>query len=105
LELPSATSIGNGAINGSRVASVKLPVIQSLAGGSLNGDCLSDVYLGYNGVVAVTDGPFAGDGENTITIHVPANQLSSYQADASWTALIASYAEDGVTLTIVGDYE
>lgn len=104
LELPSATSIGNSAFLGSRVASVKLPVIQSLDGGSLNGDYLSDAYLGYDGVVSFDGSPFAGDGENTITVHVPADQLANYQADTSWTALIASLAEDGVTLTIVGDY-
>ena len=69
---------------------------------------ITDLYFGYNGVVG--NGPlmsgriFNGKSSGTVNIHVPADQLANYQADSTWTGIIAAEAAAGVTVNLVGDY-
>lgn len=68
------------------------------------------LYFGYDGVVGADGMLFGGrifDGKSsgTVDIHVPADQLSAYQANTKWTEIISAEAAAGVTVNLVGDYE
>lgn len=65
------------------------------------------LYFGYAGVVGGTligGRIFNGKSSGTVDIHVPADQLSAYQADSTWTDIISAEASAGVTVNLVGDY-
>lgn len=96
-------------------SAVRLPVLQSFSTYVfLNCGYLNDVYLGHNGVVSLPAdnmgtvfqecgrNSFVGDAH--FTIHVPAAQLSAYQADSDWNFAIESLISSGVNASIVGDY-
>lgn len=38
------------------------------------------------------------------TVHVPAGQLASYEADTNWIEAISVASDAGFDITIVGDY-
>lgn len=112
VEFPLAGSVGDACFKGTSITSIRLPVCSSFGDGAFR-DCINlrALWLGYDGVVGV-DGTDMFKGVNddpeepvTVTVHVPSAQLSAYQADAGWTAVIAATASDGTTVTFVGDYE
>lgn len=136
IDLPACTTIGKGAFGSMRYTSVNLPVCTSVGEGALRDfkgttlrlpavqtmgrqqfrycENMTDLYLGYDGVVAVTrEQQFYGwemfprlfSGSMTINVHVPAGQLSNYQSDTIWQDIVTSAASDNVTLTFVGDYD
>lgn len=112
ISLPECISLGNSALNGCGFSSITLPKVQTMGKEQFNdNDYVRDIYLGYDGVVAVTKDEYDneyrlfGSGVSAVTIHVPSGQLSAYQADATWTAIVAESANDNITVTFVGDYE
>lgn len=111
VEFPLVTEIGEAAFQDTSIASIRLPACGSIADQAFKRcESLRNVYLGYNGYCWVDENVFADittDPEDpvTVTVHVPAAQLASYQADSDWSAAIAAAASDGTTVTLVGDYE
>ena len=68
---------------------------------------ITDLYFGYNGVIRgmlMSGRIFDGRSSGTVNIHVPSDQLANYQADSTWTGIIAAEAAAGVTVNLVGDY-
>lgn len=135
IDLPACTTIGKGAFGSMRYTSINLPVCTTVGESALRDfkgqvlrlpavqtmgreqfrycESMTDLYLGYDGVVTVTREssyrnwemfPRLFTGSMTITVHVPESQLASYQADATWQAIVTASASDNVTLTFVGDY-
>ena len=114
VSIPNCVSLGNEALNSCGFSSIRLPKVSTMGTKQFAGnEHIRDVYLGYNGVVAVTKGEFDreygmfdywGLEGQTITIHVPAEQLTAYQSDATWTEIVAEEAENSRTIVFVGDY-
>lgn len=111
ISLPECISLGNSALNGCGFSSITLPKVQTMGREQFNdNDYVRDIYLGYDGVVAVTKEEHEHDyrlfsgGLSAVTIHVPSSQLSAYQADVTWTAIVAESANDNTTVTFAGDY-
>ena len=133
IDLPACATIGRGAFGGTNYTSINLPVCTTIGEGALRDfkgqvlrlpsvqtigreqfrycENMTDLYLGYDGVVTVTRemewddwNMFPRRGPMTINVHVPAGQLASYQADTTWTAIVTASAQDNVTVTFVGDY-
>lgn len=112
VNIPECVTLGEGAFEGCGFASINLPKVQTMGKEQFNdSDYLRDVYLGYNGVVAVTN-PHQDDynmfgwglqGE-TVTIHVPSAQLANYQSDGTWSAIVAEAAQNNITVAFAGDY-
>ena len=68
---------------------------------------ITDLYFGYNGVISgmlMSGRIFDGKSSGTVNIHVPSDQLANYQANSTWTGIIAAEANAGVTVNLVGDY-
>ena len=112
INLPVCTTVGEGALRDFKGQVLRLPAVQSMGREQFRYcENMTDLYLGYDGVVTVTRefewdnwNLFTDRGPKTINIHVPAGQLASYQADATWTAIVTASAQDNVTVTFVGDY-
>ena len=108
ITLPNVTTIGAGAFENCKNTIFVLPSVMFLAGYSLGSYDLTDIYLGFDGVVQLNGvdfkSPIIGDYNLNVTVHVPANQLANYQADTTWQQLILDLADNDTTLTIVGDY-
>lgn len=113
ISLPECISLGKSALQGCGFSSITLPKVQTMGKEQFNdNDYVRDVYLGYDGVVAVTKEEYDNDyrlfgwglSGQTVTIHIPSGQLSAYQADATWTAIVAESANDNITVTFAGDY-
>lgn len=110
--LPVCVTLGDNVLHNFKGTTLRLPAVQSMGRQQFR-DCenLTDLYLGYDGVVTVTREEewydweiFPWDGPMTINVHVPAGQLSAYQADTIWQAIVTASAQDNVTVTFVGDY-
>lgn len=113
VDLPSLSTIGAGAFeNAYSLSSVRLSGVSSIPENALYGiSSLRDVYLGHDGVVSIDvstiGNPFGGSGGDTgvINVHVPSGQLSAYQSDVNWAAVVQDCLDNGsVTMTFVGDY-
>lgn len=112
IELTVATSLPERCLNNGAYISVRLPAVQSIGKSCFNESRnLTDIYFGYSGVVALPNleewedyNLFAWEVQ-TVRIHVPAAQLSAYQADSKWTKVVSETASHGGTVTFVGDYE
>jgi len=114
INLPVCTTVGEGALRDFKGQVLRLPAVQTMGREQFrNCENLTDLYLGYDGVVTVTREAEwddwnmfreARDEPMAIAVHVPAGQLASYQADATWTAIVTASAQDNVTVTFVGDY-
>ena len=113
INLPVCTTIGESALRDFKGTTLRLPAVQSMGREQFRYcENMTDLYLGYNGVVTVTRKEeffnwemFPDRGPMTINVHVPAGQLSAYQADTTWQAIVTASASDNVTVTFVGDYE
>ena len=112
VNIPECVTLGDGALQGCGFSSINLPKVQTMGREQFNDNgYLRDVYLGYNGVVAVNKGGYNDynmfgwdlQGE-TVTIHVPSATLASYQSDATWTAIVAEAAQNNITVVFAGDY-
>lgn len=104
VNFPNATNVGDNAFtNCASLASIRLPSVQSLGGSVFYDTPIHNIYLGYNGVVSVASQYDSLVGTNC-TVHVPAGQLASYEADTNWTEAISVASDAGYELTIVGDY-
>lgn len=103
VNFPNATNVGDMAFsNCASLTSVRLPSVQSLGDGAFYDTPITNIYLGYNGVVSVTSyNPLVGA---NCTLHVPAGQLASYEADAGWMEAISVASDNGYEITIAGDY-
>ena len=114
INLPVCTTIGESALRDFKGQILRLPAVQSMGREQFrNCENMTDLYLGYDGVVTVTRAmqwdswqmfPEAWREPMTINVHVPAGQLASYQADATWTEIVTASAQDNCTVTFVGDY-
>lgn len=114
IDIPVCTTLGDGVLKSFAGTSIRLPAVTSMGREQfLYAENLTDLYLGYNGVVTVTreEEYFNWDmfswmsGPKTINVHVPAGQLANYQADSTWTEIVTASERDGITVTFVGDYE
>lgn len=117
LTLPALTETdGNAFSDCNSFESVRLPLLPRFKSYDFhNCGYLKDVWLGYDGVVGMPASNattvFEGCGRNSYSgdayfkVHVPAAQLSAYQADQDWTLAIQSLINNGVNASIVGDYE
>ena len=112
INIPVCTTIGEGALSDFEGTTLRLPAVQSMGREQFR-FCknMTDLYLGYNGVVTVTREMelfgwemFPDRGPMSINVHVPAGQLASYQADTTWQEIVTASARDNVTVTFVGDY-
>ena len=109
VSLPACTSAGSYCFaNCGNLTSLIFPALTEIPYAFLQG-CysLEDLYLGNNSVVTFeaiqADNPFSTGGI-TLNVHVPANLLASYQSDSDWLAVIQKCSNEGITLTLVGDY-
>lgn len=113
INLPVCTTVGEGALRDFKGQVLRLPAVQTMGREQFRYcENMTDLYLGYDGVVTVTRESewedwdmFTDRGPRRINVHVPAGQLSAYQADTIWQAIVTASAEDRVTVTFVGDYE
>ena len=113
INLPVCTTVGEGALRDFKGQTLRLPAVQTMGREQFrNCENMTDLYLGYDGVVTVTRETEWNDWEMfpdrepmTINVHVPASQLAGYQADTTWSEIVTKSAEDNVTVTFVGDYE
>ena len=112
VNIPECVTLGDGVFDGCGFSSINLPKVETMGREQFNSNgYLRDIYLGYNGVVAVNKGGFNDynmfgwdlHGE-TVTIHVPSGQLANYQNDATWTAIVSEAAQDNITVAFAGDY-
>ena len=112
IELTVATSLPENCLYQGNYTSVRLPAVQSIGKRCFDGGRnLTDVYFGYNGVVAL---PTLDEGDEynmfawevqTVTIHVPTAQLAlDYAADSKWAKVVAETQSHGSSVTFVGDY-
>lgn len=112
IELTVATSLPDACLRSGAYISVRLPAVQSIGKECFDSsEYLTDIYFGYSGVVALPTleewdryNLFAYEVQ-AVTIHVPAAQVSAYQADSKWTKVVSETASHGGTVTFVGDYE
>ena len=112
INIPVCTTIGEGALSDFEGTTLRLPAVQTMGREQFRYcDNMTDLYLGYNGVVTVTREMelfgwemFPDRGPMSINVHVPAGQLASYQADTTWQEIVTASARDNVTVTFVGDY-
>lgn len=112
INLPVCTTVGEGALRDFKGQVLRLPAVQTMGREQFRWcENMTDLYLGYDGVVTVTRemewddwNMFTDRGPKTINVHVPAGQLSAYQADTTWQAIVTASARDNVTVTFVGDY-
>ena len=114
INLPVCTTVGESALRDFKGQVLRLPAVQTMGREQFRYcDNITDLYLGYNGVVAVTretqlDGwemfPRVWGEPMAINVHVPAGQLANYQADTTWQEIVTASASDNVTVTFVGDY-
>lgn len=124
VEMPRLTAAGEGCFKAcDSLVSARFAQLPEMGAGMLSG-CgkLTDVYLGYDGVVGVAqvetepevfgyDNPLAGsgtdpEGSGTITVHVPASRLEDYRNDDGWQSVAADCDDGyGVVVEFVGDYE
>lgn len=104
--VPLATTIGESAFASCNLlTSINFPSATSLGSRCVAGERLTDLYLGYDGVVALNGYCFEDDSGNSFRVHCPAGQVTNYENNQSWQNYKNFLAEDyGVTLTIVGDY-
>lgn len=113
INLPVCTTVGESALRDFKGQVLRLPAVQTMGREQFRScENLTDLYLGFDGVVAVTREEeffdwemFPWSGPMTITVHVPAGQLAGYQADSVWQEIVTAAASDNVTVTFVGDYE
>ena len=109
VSLPSLTTLGANAFEQcTGLATAQLGVVQSLPDYAFSG-CygLSDIYLGSATVIALGSDVFAGIGDGSprdLTVHVPSDKVSAYEADQDWAAAITAALDEDVTITFVGDY-
>ena len=112
INLPVCTTVGESALRDFKGQVLRLPAVQTMGREQFRYcENMTDLYLGYDGVVTVTRETewedwdmFTDRGPRRINVHVPAGQLSAYQADTIWQAIVTASAEDRVTVTFVGDY-
>lgn len=109
VSLPACTSAGSYCFaNCGNVTSLNFPALQEVPYAFLQ-SCysLENLYLGSSSVVTFEetqdDNPFSTGGM-TLNVHVPANLLAAYQSDSDWLAVIQKCSNEGITLTLVGDY-
>ena len=113
INLPVCTTVGEEALRDFKGQVLRLPAVQTMGRAQFRWcENMTDLYLGYDGVVTVTRESewedwemFPDRGPMTINVHVPAGQLANYQADTTWQAIVTASARDSVTVTFVGDYE
>ena len=115
INLPVCSTVGEGALRDFKGQVLRLPAVQTMGREQFRWcENLTDLYLGSDGVVAVTREEEGDDWEMfpqawgepmAITVHVTAGQLANYQADTTWQEIVAASAGDNVTVTFVGDYE
>ncbi len=114
INLPVCTTVGEGALRDFKGQVLRLPAVQTMGREQFRYcENMTDLYLGYDGVVTVTREAEYRDWEMfprtygtpmTINVHVPAGQLANYQSDTIWQAIVTASASDNVTVTFVGDY-
>ena len=110
VSLPAVTSYDDYAfINCQQLPSIRCGAgVTQLPEGFAQGCwALTDIYLGATSVVSLPDLTYGyplASGGSALTVHVPASVLSQYQNDSDWQAMIAAAANDGLTISIVGDY-
>ena len=119
--MPNVTSIGEYAFASARIEYAEFPSLKNITKLSFlqcglqvakfataekiedealrGNNKLTDVYLGYNGVVSIGDKVFYSSGE-VITVHVRSIYTSSYNNATNWSELISNGQ-----IIIVGDYE
>lgn len=114
VELTVATSLPESCLSNGDYTTVKLPAVQSIGKRCFDGSRhLTDVYLGYNGVVALPTLEWEFDEYSmfawevqTVTIHVPTAQLAlDYAADSKWAKVVTETQSHGGSVVFVGDYE
>ena len=103
-EFPNVHTVGDNAFanisNGESDRYLKFPVLSKIKGGAFYGSYkISDIYIGYNGVCVLDSTSAFNRSLGGFTVHVPSDQLASYQADATWADAVANRG-----LTLVGDY-
>ena len=101
VSFPNATSIeGNTLSRCTSLTSVNIPLVKNIISYAfINSSKLTDIYLGYNGIVRLSNtNAFNGGPTNTI-IHVRSEYADQYATATNWSSLISSGR-----LTIVGDY-
>lgn len=114
INLPVCTAVGESALRDFKGQVLRLPAVQTMGREQFHYcENLTDLYLGYDGVVTVTREeeffdwemfPEAWDESMEITVHVPAGQIASYQANTIWQEIVTASAQGNVTITFVGDY-
>ena len=112
VNLPNCETIGESALSNDRaLTDIDLPKVHSIGKSAFSGTSLTDVRLGYSGVVELPTlqseydrYSLFGFSENNITVHVPAGQLSAYQADSKWAKVVTETQNYGGSVTFVGDY-
>ena len=105
MEFPNVHTVGDNAFanisNGESDRYIRFPVLSKIKGGAFYGSYkISDIYIGYNGVCVLDSTSAFNRSLGGFTVHVPSDQLASYQADATWADAVANRG-----LTLVGDYE
>lgn len=101
LDLPMCESIGNsGLLNNKYLINIKLAVCKSLDAFCFKTNkVLTDIYLGYEGVVNLKSTTAFNEGATNTIIHVKPAYADQYATATNWASLIESGR-----LTIVGDY-
>lgn len=104
--VPLAITIGEEAFSGCNLlTSINFPSATSLGNHCVQGERLTDLYLGYDGVVTLNGHCFEDDSGNSFRVHVPAGQVVNYENNQSWQNYKNYLTEEyGVGLTFVGDY-
>ena len=104
--VPLAITIGEEAFSGCNLlTSINFPSATSLGNHCVQGERLTDLYLGYDGVVTLNGHCFEDDSGNSFRVHVPAGQVTNYENNQSWQNYKNYLTEEyGVGLTFVGDY-
>lgn len=97
------TYIGQSAFMESKIKTIKLPKTEVIDKYSF-GNCssLTDVYLGYNGVVEIPNQEYYSsfyNSTNAINIHVRPEYLQQYQENSNW-----SYSVSKGNIILIGDY-
>lgn len=96
--LPKCKSIGIRAFDECIVlTTARLPICETIKGSAFQDTSLTDIYLGYDGVVTLGSDVFLK--ETKTNVHVRAELLSDYQADTNWTEAVTKG-----NVILVGDY-
>lgn len=97
---PLVTWVREDAFNGcTNLKSAYLALTKDIGSRAfINCTALNDLYLGYEGVVALQSSSVFTNCNN-VKVHVRANYADSYATATNWSSLIANG-----TITIVGDY-